>query len=429
MKTIPMRSLFSLCFLVVLGSYAQTTKTFKESFEVNKDVEVNLNTYNAEIIVETWNKNRVEVVAEVSLDIEDDKLAKELLDKFQFEALGNSSKVEIKAGRGGRQRFPGGDNVFFSRPGNTFQFFSDDVNVKVPPPPPFPEMPDVGFKFDFDMDKFYEDGKAYIIEFQDEMKNMVNDSTFRREMKEWKVKVKEEMQKSGLNDSIKVFAFEMKKNLRPALKEMEAKIEKMHMRTKVKKKITIKMPKDAKLNLDVKRSQLKIADIYQIDANLNYSGLQIEKLRGENCRIQASYSRIDVAEANALNLNIRYAKKVDIGKVVNLVSISKTSNLHIKSIENKALIEGSFAELVIDDINSDFTYIDINLRNSNGKVNLPDVPFNFYINTRSSRINMANELDYNVNQAFDSKIYQNKKPVDNAKTLNVKVDYSNFQMY
>ncbi len=429
MKTIPMRSLFSLCFLVVIGSYAQTTKTFKESFEVNKDVEVILNTYNAEIVVETWNKNRVEVEAEVSLEIEDEELAKELLDKFQFEALGNSSKVEIKAGRKGRHHFPGIDNVFFSAPGNTFEIYTDDVHVKVPPPPPFPEMPNVDFKFDFDMEKFQEDGKAYILQFQDEMKNMINDSTFKKEMKEWKIKFKEEMQKSGLKDSIKVYAFEMQKNLRPALKQMEAKVERIQMRSKLKKKITIKMPKDAKLNLDVKRSKLKIADLNQIDANLNYSGLQIEKLRGENCRIQASHSKIDVAEANALNLNIRYAKKVNIGKVVNFVSISKTSNLHVKSIENKALIEGSFGELVIDDIHNDFTYIDINLRNSNGKVNLPDVPFNFYINTRSSRIDMANALDYNVNQAFDSKIYQNKKPVDNAKTLNVKVDYSNFQMY
>ena len=426
MKTLPMRSLFSLCFLVVFGSYAQTTKTFKESFDVNKDVEVILNTNNAEIIIETWNKNRVEVEAEVTLNIDNEELAKEILENFEFEALGNSKKVEIKAGRKGRHNFPGMDNAFFVRPGGRFEMIADDFEINVPPPPPLPQM---DFKFDFDMDKFYEDGKAYIIQFQKEMKDMMNDSSFKKEMKDWKMKFTEEMRKSGLKDSIQVFTIEMEKSMKPALKEMRHKLEKIQSRNKVQKKITIKMPKDAKLNLDVKRSQLKIADIYQIDANLNYSGLQIDKISGSDCTIQAAYSKIDITDANALNLNIKYAKSVNIGSVVDLVSVSKTSNLRVKNIKNKALIEGSFGELYIEDIDEDFTFIDINLRNSNGKVSLPKVPFNYYINTRSSNIDMPSHLDYSLNQSFDSKIYQNKQPVQNAKTLNIKVDYSNFQVY
>jgi len=428
MKAIPFIK-FSLCFFVVLGSYAQTTKTFKETFDVNKDVEVSLNTNNAEIIVETWNKNRVEVEAKVTLDIEDEELAKEILDNFEFEALGNSKKVEITAGRKGPY-FVSRNMHFF--PQQEVQVFTDRVSANIPspppPPPPLPELPEMDFDIQFDMDKFNEEGRAYIIKFREDVKEMVNDTNFKREMNEWKMKFKEEMKENGLNDSIKVYTYELQNNLRPALREMRARVKGMRDAAKVKKTITIKMPKDAKLDLDVKRSQLKIADLHQIDANLNFSGLQIDRLRGPDCTITASYSSIDVKNAKALKLYVKYAKNVQLGTIENLESISKTSNLYISNITNQAFIEGSFGELVIEAIDNGFSSIDINLRNSNAKLNLPDTAFNFYINSRSSNVSLT-DLEYSTNEAFGTKIYKNKTPVSNTKSLNIKADYSNFQVF
>jgi len=430
MKTIPFIK-FSLCFFVVLGSYAQTTKTFKESFDVNKDVEVSLNTNNAEIIVETWNKNRVEVEAKVSIDLEDEELAEEILNKFEFEALGNSKKVEITAGRAPLY-FTANNARFF--PQNEIQVFTDQVsaNFPVPPHPPMlpnlPELPEMDFNIQFDMDKFNEEGRAYIIKFREDIKDMMNDTTFKKEVKEWKMRFKEEMKENGLNDSINVYTYELKNNLRPALKEIRAKVKGMRDAAKVKKTITIKMPKDAKLDLDVKRSQLKIASLNQIDANLNFSGLQIERLTGANSTINAAYSSITIDNAKALKLYVKYAKKVKLGTIESLESISKTSNLYIRNITNQAFIEGSFGELVIEDIDSNFSSIDINLRNSNAKLNLPDTAFNFYINSRSSNVNLT-DLEYSTNEAFGAKIYKNKTPVSNTKSLNIRADYSNFQVF
>jgi hypothetical protein len=428
MKVIPFIR-FSLCFAVVLGSYAQTTKTFNEGFDVNKDVEVVLNTSNAEIIIETWNKDRVEVEASVSIEIENEELAKEILDKFEFEALGNSKKVEITAGR---------SNPFFVArngrfvPDNDVQIFTSRPGTNFPAPPALPElpeMPEMGFDFHFDMEKFNEEGRAYIIKFREDARNMVNDSNFRKEMKEWKMKFKEEMIEKGLRDSIKVYTYELRNNLRPVLREMRENLKVMRDAANVKKTITIKMPKDAKLKLDVKRSQLKIASLNQIDANLNYSGLHIDKLTGDSSTIRASYSTVEVDNAKALKLYVKYAKNVQLGTIVDLESISKTSNLNIKNIKNSAFIEGSFGELVVEDINSGFKFIDITLRNSNAKLNLPETVFNFYINSKASDVDLDAVLDYKVNQAFDTKIYQNKTPVSSEKSLNIKADYSNFQVY
>ena len=430
---------FSLCLLGVLSGYAQTTKTFKESFDVNKDVDVILNVDNAEITIETWNKNRVDVEATFSVDIEEEDLANEILENTGFEALGNSRKVEITSTMKG-VRFMS-NNMYHSE--DDVEILTEDVKGIAPPPPPPPPLPPLppsikNIDLDFDMERFNEEGKAYIIEFQKEIKEMFKESNFKEEMQEWKEKFKEEIEKSGFKDSIRVMTYRLKDKMRPALREMREKLKEkrsdlqdnrkifkeLRAHQKVKKKIIIKIPRDAKLDLNVKRSKLKIASLNRIDANLNYSGLQIDELTGEICNIMANYSNIDITKAKALNLNLKYAKKVHIGEVSEITSVSKTSNLTIDKINQKAVIEGSFGELTLNNISKDFIFIDIHLKNSSAKLTLPSVAYNFYINSKSSELEMANNLNYKVNEAFDSKIYQNKTASSSSRTLNIKADYS-----
>ena len=442
MKTISFIK-FSLCLLSVLSGYAQTTKTFKESFEVNKDVDVILNLDNAEITIETWNKNRVDVEATFSVDIEEEDLAKEILENTGFEALGNSRKVEITSATKS-PRFMSND-IYYEE--NDVEILTEDVKGIAPPSPPSPPLPPLppsikNIDLDFDMERFNEEGKAYIIEFQEEIKEMFKESNFKEEMQEWKEKFKEEIEKSGFKDSIRVMTYRLKDEMRPALREMREKLKEkrsdlqedrkmlkgLRANRKVKKKIIIKIPSDAKLDLNVKRSQLKIASLNQIDANLNYSGLQIDELTGSTCNIMANYSDIDITKAKALNLNLKYSKKVHIGEINEFTSVSKTSNLTIDRINQKAVIEGSFGELTVKNISKDFTFIDINLKNSTAKLSLPDVAYNFYINSKSSELEMANNLNYKMNEAFDSKIYQNKTASSSSRTLNIKADYSTIDL-
>jgi hypothetical protein len=128
-------------------------------------------------------------------------------------------------------------------------------------------------------------------------------------------------------------------------------------------------------------------------------------------------------------LNLQYAKKVNIGEVNDLISTSKTSNLIVGLINHKALIDGSFGDLVIKDISPQFSLIDINLKNSSAKVKVPDVAYNFYINSKSSDINLHSKIKYKINESFDTKIYQNKNNQSTSKVLNIKADYSNCQLF
>lgn len=421
---------FSLCLLLAVSSYAQTSKTYTESFNVNKDAVISLKTNHAEITVETWNKNRVDVEAIISVETENEDLANEILDNFEFEALGNSTKVEIMA-RPKKRGFSHIQDIHFLSEDDVEILTEDIRGIKVPPLPPLPPVPPLPeINFEFDMDKFNEEGKTYIKKFQKEVEEIVKDSSFKKEMKAWRDKVRKEMKENGFKDSIRVIKYRLKNDMKPKLKKFKHRLHEMRPpHPVIKKTIHIKIPKDAKLDLDVKNSELKIASLSQINANLMYSGLQIDEITSESSNVTASYSSVDIAKVNGLNLNLKYSKKVKIGEVNDLILTSKTSNLIIDLINQKALIDGSFADLIIKDIDSDFKLIDINLKNSKAEVNLPDVAYNFYINSKSSDINFDSKIKYNVNETFDSKIYQNKNTQNTSKVLNIKADYSNFKLY
>ena len=456
---------FSLCLLLALSGYAQTSKTYTESFDVNKDVEVFLNANNAEITIETWNKNRVDVKATISVELENKELSEKLLERIPFEALGNSSKVEIntiklpnlfelnakmrrniakkrreiaterrnvaterrdiaeerreiaqKRRKIAKQRRKIAEKRRLIRKDTLLN--DDEINNNTdkppmpqsppsPPIPPLPPMPDMNF----DMERFNEEGNAYLQKFQKEIREKMKDSNFRKEMRKWQ------------NDFVKGFNQDS-----DTLKFFGSNLDTYLEDRKVKKKITIKMPKNAKLNLNVKRSQLKIAELNNIDANLNYSGLQIDELIGNNCKISAKYSKIDIANAETLDLELKYSKDVNIGNVEELISISKTSNLVIENLGEKAIIEGTFGELDIKNISDDFAFIDINLKNSSATLKIPHDDINFYINSKSSDFSQNTSIDFKMNSVSDAVIFQNSKPVSNRQSINIKADFSTLEL-
>ena len=414
---------FSLCLLLALSGYAQTNKTYTESFNVDKDVEVFLNSNNAEITVETWNKNRVDVEATISVELEDKKLAEKLLDKIPFEALGNSSKVEINSGRKGNRLLANDLRIY----GDTIEILTDDIRGLRPPKPPRPPFPEMDFDFDFDMERFNNEGRVYLQEFQKEIREKMKDSSFRKEMRQWQKDFVKGFSQG--DDSVRVLTYKSENDDRARIKVLRGNFDKNFEDRKVKKTIIIKMPKDAKLNLNVKRSQLNVAELSNIDANLNYSGLQIDELTGNNCKISASYSKVDIAKAETLDLELKYSKDVNIGNVKELISLSKTSNLVIENLGEKAIIEGTFGELDIKNISDNFAFIDINLKNSSAKLKIPHDNINFYINSKSSEFNQKTNIDFKMNSVSDAVIYQNSKPASNSQNINIKANFSELELY
>ncbi|WP_127844664.1 hypothetical protein [Psychroflexus aestuariivivens] len=422
---------FSLFVLVAFLSQvilAQSTKTYKESFDVNDDAIVKLAVSNSKIKIETWNKNRVEVktILKTKNDSEQDLDA--LFGAWKISALGNSERVEIKDHRSG-------DNVMV---------FSNVQRPHLPPRPPRPPRPTKAnqplnppeIDFDFDYEAFKEDGKAYIEKF----KKQLDSSDFRNKIQIWSEAYRDSLgmhrdslQKYRLElrehrETIRGYAKQMKEEMAPLIEKLEERIKTEVLQhpnfNNVERIIEIKIPKSAKLEVDIKHSEMDISSVYEIDANLNYSGLQISSLSGNHNMINARYSKIDIENAESLNLSLAYSKNAKLGKVKRLVLNSKTSNLNILEIEDQAIIDGSFGNLTIDKVNPDFNLIDINLKNSNAKLKLPEVNYNFYMNSKSSKLNLKSELDFKIRKGYDTTIYQNSELSNSKKALNINADFS-----
>jgi hypothetical protein len=428
MKTVQVIK-FSLCFLIGFTAIAQKTKHFKESFKVTDNAEVFLNINNAEITIETWNKNRVDVEAEVTVNSESDEMNQKILENFNFEALGNSKKVEIKSGNIS-SKF--GRRLARLNP-DKIEILTEDI--KGPPSPPKPLLPPLPpsleeINLDFDMDRFNSEGKAYLKKFQDSIKAFFNNSDYKKEMKAWQEGFAKGWRKSGMEDSIRIITYKIKEDLKKEDLKRQARRKAIRLRKshKVKTKILIKIPKNTQLNVNLKRSQLKVANINNINASLNYSSLQSSILTGHNNVITARHSKVSIDEVESLNLSLLYSKKNRLGEVKRLILNSKTSNVSIDKILNEAIIEGSFGNLMVKSISEDFSLIDISLKNSEANLKLPEVDYNFYLNSKSSQFNLKTELDFKISKVFDAVIYQNPERLSTTKALNIKANYSTLNL-
>ena len=93
------RSFSWILCLLMLG----TTVTFgqvkeKKTFNVDSDVEIEINSSYVDFVFETWNKDKVEITAELIGDDLTKDEAKELLEAWQFEVDADSDQITINSG-------------------------------------------------------------------------------------------------------------------------------------------------------------------------------------------------------------------------------------------------------------------------------------------------------------------------------------------
>lgn len=297
MKTIYYK--ISLLILIFIGgtqfvSAQKFEKEYHESFKVNKDVVISINTYYTDVVIENWNKNTVDISAKIT--VEGDSLKQEDANKYfenwQFDASGNKEKIKI---RGKNNRFGGlYENLVLREIAEV---------PEMPEYPEYPEMPELSirnldildsFKFsapvlnekmleslknlevdslNFDFDAYKKD-KNYLKNWQKEARKKHHLIYFQRtfsdtlqhkkEIKKLKgelIKAKIEMAKQ--RKEIIVERQKLLKNQklirnkqRDAAKKIRAVLIK-RKRVKLKKTIYIKVPKGAKFNMNVNYGSVK----------------------------------------------------------------------------------------------------------------------------------------------------------------------------
>ena len=199
---------------------------------------------------------------------------------------------------------------------------------------------------------------------------------------------------------------------------------KAHMNSKdsrIKKVIKIKMPKDAKVQMNVRHGELKFSSvIHNLKASISHASLLANHIDGGNTSIDVSYSPVYVDLWSMGELNLNYVKTADLKSVGSLVLGSNSSDVEIGTLSGNAIIEGSFGDLIINDIADSFNNLSIILESSDALIQLPNVSHHFQFKGNQSKLSHPNKNSGKSSTSFSNgSLSSNKNIVVSAKYSDV----------
>lgn len=353
---------------------------------------------------------------------------------------------------------------------------------KMPKMPKLPDLPEGMTQVDFDYERYKEEGEAYMNRWSKEYSNKYG-KEYAKKMEEWAKQVEEsdfktyekemeawgekfgkefgdkfgkEMEAWGeefgkrfgkdmeawgeqfgkqMEEQAKVLELRLKENEKvmqdreKAMQEQEKAYNNLlesysnKPSLKFKKTIKIKMPKDAKLKVNVRHGELKFAsNITNLKADLTHGSLLATSIDGENTSINASYTKLFIKQWQMGALKLNFVEDAILQQVKGLVLNSNSSNINIDNLSGNAIINGSFGDLTIHNISELFNNINITLDNSLALVKLPEVDYNLQYNGKNSR------LQHPVNTKGKGVATFNFGSLKNNKTIVINAKYSNIIM-
>jgi hypothetical protein len=466
--------LLGLCMLAVEANAQKQTKTYNESFKVGEDAVLDINTSYVDIQFETWDKNQVDIEATIELEGATPEEAKKYFENAGIEILGNSQTIEIRtASRDlwGNMAF---DNSILeiSEIANIAPLFHDIAipnlpdMAEMPPMPPMPPIPNI----DFDYEAFEKNGEDYLKKWKKEF-NKGFDKKYQKRMEEWgeKFKVKAEEQRQRMEvqrkereenrEEMMQQREEMKEQRKEAMEQAAAIREKAHemardirrkviisesnngdgptifyksadgdsKKYKVKKIIKVKMPKSTKLKMNVRHGEVKLAkNTLNMNATLSHTRLLAATIDGDQTNITASYSPVSVQLWNYGNLNTSFSEEVVLNTVNEINLNTTSSHVIVDKLLKSMLGKNSLGSLHIKAIDTNFSDVDISMKNGELSCVLPKTPFSIYVNSTFSEFTYPDNLNVssekNNQQIVYTGYYQNKNA---GKSFKLNSGYSN----
>lgn len=418
-------------------------KKYNETFNVNKDVVVDINASNTEIEVTTWNKNQVLVQAVISVEGLTKEEADKYLKNYSFDAMGNSKRVVIKS-KG---------NNFYGLNDNFVIFNDQDFNfpdIVIPEMDfdfRFPDMetiviPDINFDalfnglddLEFDFERYSKDGKNYFFQWKDSARNISIKSKkewekFKKskEYKEWKADMKKNAEKirkdfakarkdmKNVNkDAIakalkeaqiaikKIDKEKINKEIKEAMKKM-GKVKGNYFfdtsgdviindkKVKITKKITIKVPKGATFDLNTRHCKIKLPTTTAY-GKTSYGTFKAEGLVGGDLDIY--YAPVTVKTVKNGKLSLHNVTDAVIASVANATLSSSSGKLEIDEVFSDVDLSSSFGDLSIRKLNSALSTFNLTLRQSDAKIGK-----SFFVNNLKSE----DKDSYTGNFALETK--------------------------
>lgn len=472
-----------IALLVITFGYSQSKKrTKKEVFTVNKDVTLDINTSHADVEFDTWNKNKVEITATIEVEDATDEEMEAYMKKWNFKAIGNSEKVTVIS-KGSHSLFGHANEFVLADP-----IIIEEMEIEMPEMPEIaeielaemaeiveiPELPEAVLEsmadIEFDYTAFEKDGEAYLEKWKKEFKSDFDEVKFKEEMEKWKKKFKAQhkkrekvlenfmkKQKGQQKKLIKIQEKALKmakeyqvkalKTQKLALKRLEsAKVLELKGRAhlkhgnddnlffiskdgkhlKVKKTIKIRMPKKAKLKLNVRHGEVTIAAVGEnMNAKLSHAALYANVIEGANTTIETSYAPIHVTKWNDGALKVNFVENVDLQTVKNINLMSNSSKVSVGTLTEKGIISGTFGNLLIHSVGENFKTLDIILENTDARIQLPATAFKLYYIGSSSKISYPETVKGTEDKTqFNTIVRGYQKSANSGSEININAKYS-----
>lgn len=485
-----------VCFGAIFIGMAQTKqRKHKESFDVDKDVVLHINTSHTDLEIDTWDRGKVEI--EAVLEIEDitDEEMDTYFKNWKYEALGNSKKITITSKSEGLFDFADLSNFEFPI------IQHQDLNINLDHVFPdikmdslviimddFPEFPSGVYEFvddfSFDYEAYEKDGDKYLKKWKKEWKEKFDKKEFEKEMKAWKKEIESfkkdkknlrKIQKEAQAEAKRARA-EMRKvqsEAREAMKEAreamrEAQNEQRdamreareaykdamkesakgrngtsifslsddgsdnliifsdQKKYKVKKTIKIKMPKKAKLKLNVRHGEVNLVSTSEnMNAKLSHTTLYANVINGQQTTIESSFAPVHVLQWNDGLLKVNYVKDVSLQDVGYINLEANASNVLLGNLQNEAILNSTFGELEINTINTSFSNLDLILENTKAKLAIPNNAFTLYYIGTDSNIAYPESLQVKNNTTKFNTIVRGYHQSNNSnKAVNINARYS-----
>lgn len=459
--------------ILLFTTISQAQKEYKETFNVDDDVTVSVNTTHTNIVFETWNRDKVEVEAYIDGEKLSEAEKQDLFDNWDFTVLGNSNKVVIssKGGNGPNwismapsNGMPSIEGLDFLGPMMEEMIVPMISNMKIPNLPD-DLMRDIG-NIDFDYEEFMKDKDGYMKKFEAQMDKKFG-KDFEVKMEKWGEEFAEQYNEEK-GDSIAAVWERKMENWGESFgkrmeawgarfeKEMEAKYgddgnyskqvitspngnktiiiqgsksTKGHKSLKGTKTIKIKMPKGAKTEIDVRHGKIQMADAVNVKATLNHSPFTANSIDGGETLINASYAPVVVNNWNNGTLYLKFVENCNIADVKAINLQANSSDVLIGNVEEEAILAGSFGNLKVTNVSNGFKNIDVLLENTDAVLHMPDVAFSFYFNGKKSTLQYPKSLQLNRTKNYNRVLARGFYKSNQAtKNVTVNANYSNVKI-
>lgn len=406
------KTIYLLSFLPLYFYGQKQSQQFSERYDVNADVLVEVNTTYANIQFETWNKNSVEVVAEISAEDMPDKEFKKIMENLPLEILGSRQKVVVNT--------KGNRNAFFHFSNIGPQEYTFDV---MPFVVPMPEIETFQFSFadslNFDYEKYQKEGEKYMkewsqkwekntlpqmkIEMDEWRKNwekqraemQANREKMKEEREKMREKIQEEREKQ--REELKrirsevIFIRDSLRATAPGNSSYSYVFSDSGKHQKVKISIVIKVPKGAKLQLNVRFGEIKLAEnLKDVKAKLSYSTLWANRVDGQNTLIESAYAPLNITRWNEGSLHLKYVTDALIKSVNNIRLHADNSVLSIDDFTGTGSLESRFGKVIITN-HSPFEHLNIFADNSEVTLKLAQQPYQVQIESQNGEISYPKE--------------------------------------